>query len=220
MRAILMQVTKHVKVLNTVLVVAIISVLGCGPPGTVPRESAATPSAPVEGTPLAYEAVLCINEARINVLVADTPQERAAGLSGYAGLPEDAGMLFVFPEPRQPSFWMKGMEFALDLIWIRDGTVVQIRCLGPAPAPKYAGRPTPALPPDRTDHARAGTNGRFSSPLRHHRRRPRNPLHRHNANTARCKQDRTDAIAALNRAILQRATASIWIELRASTPLA
>ena len=114
MRANLMQVTKHVierVLLNTVLVVAILSVLGCGPPGTAPRESVETPSAPVEGTPLAYEAVLCINEARINVLVADTPQERAAGLSGYAGLPENVGMLFVFPEPRQPSFWMKGMEF-------------------------------------------------------------------------------------------------------------
>ena len=138
MRAILMQVTKHVAgrgVLNTVLVVAILSVLGCGPPGTAPRESAATPSAPVEGTPLAYEAVLCINEARINVLVADTPQERAAGLSGYAGLPENVGMLFVFPEPRQPSFWMRGVLFALDLIWIRDGKVVQIDASVPPPPP-------------------------------------------------------------------------------------
>ena len=136
MRANLMQVTKHVierVLLNTVLVVAILSVLGCGPPGTAPRESAATPSVPVEGTPLSYEAVLCVNEARINVLVADTPQERAAGLSGYPGLPEDAGMLFVFPEPRQPSFWMKGMEFPLDLVWIRDGIVVQIDTSVPPP---------------------------------------------------------------------------------------
>ena len=133
-----MQVTKHVAgrgVLNTVLLIAILSVLGCGPPGTAPRESAATPSVPVEGTPLSYEAVLCVNEARINVLVADTPQERAAGLSGYPGLPENAGMLFVFPEPRQPSFWMKGMEFSLDLVWIRDGIVVQIDASVP-PSPK------------------------------------------------------------------------------------
>ena len=110
-----------------------LSLLGCGPPGTAPREGAETSSAPVEGTPLSYEAVLCINEARINVLVADTPQERAAGLSGYAGLPENVGMLFVFPEPRQPSFWMKGMEFSLDLVWIRDGIVVQIDTSVPPP---------------------------------------------------------------------------------------
>ena len=118
---------------SAVLMIASLIVLGCGPPGTAPRESVEMPSAPVEGTPLAYEAELCVNEARINVLVADTPQERAVGLSGYPGLPEDAGMLFVFPEPRQPSFWMKGMEFALDLIWIRDGTVVQIHVSVPPP---------------------------------------------------------------------------------------
>ena len=150
MRANLMQVTKHVVergVLNTVLLIAILSVLGCGPPGTVPRESAATPSAPVEGTPLAYEAVLCINEARINVLVADTPQERAAGLSGYAGLPENVGMLFVFPEPRQPSFWMKGMEFSLDLVWIREDTVVQINASVPPPPPNTPDEQLPRYHP-------------------------------------------------------------------------
>ncbi len=138
MRVILMQVTKRVverAVRNAVLLIAILSVLGCGPPGTAPRKGAETPSAPVEGTPLSYEAVLCVNEARINVLVADTPQERATGLSGYAGLPENVGMLFVFPEPRQPSFWMRGVLFALDLIWIRDGMVVQINASVPPPPP-------------------------------------------------------------------------------------
>ena len=44
-------------------------------------------------------------------------------------------MLFVFPEPRQPSFWMRGVLFALDLIWIRDGMVVQIDASVP-PSPK------------------------------------------------------------------------------------
>ena len=151
MRANLMQVTKHVverAVLNAVLVIAILSVLGCGPAGTAPREGAETPSAPVEGTPLSYEAVLCVNEARINVLVADTPQERAAGLSGYPGLPEDTGMLFVFPEPRQPSFWMKGMKFALDLVWIRDGIVVQIDASVPPPPPNTPDDQLPRYQPD------------------------------------------------------------------------
>ena len=124
---------KHA-IVGAVLFLVSFNVLGCGPDYTVLRESAA-PSVPIEETPLAFEAVLCVNEARINVLVADTPQERATGLSGYPGLPEDAGMLFVFPEPRQPSFWMRGMEFALDLVWIRDGIVVQINASVP-PSPK------------------------------------------------------------------------------------
>ena len=38
----------------------------------------------------------------LNVQVAATPEQRAAGLSGRTGLPDDAGMLFIFPEPNQP----------------------------------------------------------------------------------------------------------------------
>lgn len=110
-------------------------VLGCGDPTAELLEGTATRVASRGEAPLAYEAVLCVNEARINVLVADTPDERAAGLSGYPGLPEDAGMLFVYAEPQQATFWMKGMEFALDMIWIRDGIVVQIHAdVPPAPS--------------------------------------------------------------------------------------
>ena len=223
MRANLMQVTKHVierLLLNTVLVVAILSVLGCGPPGTAPRKGAETPSAPVEGTPLSYEAVLCVNEARINVLFADTPQERAAGLSGYPGLPEDAGMLFVFPEPRQPSFWMRGVLFALDLIWIRDGMVVQINASVPPPPPNTPDdqlpRYQPTEPITHVLELAAGSAARYGITVGDR------VIHCTDATLTppRCRQDRTDAIAASNRAILQRATTSNWIELRASTPMA
>ena len=77
------------------------------------------------------------------LLLADTPEERAAGLSGYPGLPDDAGMLFVFEEPTQPSFWMKGMRFSLDIIWINYVTVVQINAAVPPPG---NGTPDDQLP--------------------------------------------------------------------------
>lgn len=36
-------------------------------------------------------------------------------------------MLFIFEkEDTRPSFWMEGMNFAIDIIWINDGEVVQI----------------------------------------------------------------------------------------------
>jgi len=35
-------------------------------------------------------------------------------------------MLFVFSESGKHSFWMKGMEFPLDILWLRDGKVVAI----------------------------------------------------------------------------------------------
>ncbi|MCY4436681.1 MAG: DUF192 domain-containing protein [Chloroflexi bacterium] len=108
----------------------------------------ATRVASDEQVPLAFEDELCVNEARIRVQVADTPSERAAGLSGYAGLPEDAGMLFVLPEPQQPTFWMKGMLFALDIIWIRDGTVVQIHASVPPQPPDTPDDQLPRYRPD------------------------------------------------------------------------
>ena len=115
------------------LVAAAYVVVSCGDPTAELLEGMATRVVGDE-TPLPYEAELCVNEARIRVLVADTPQERAAGLSGYTDLPEDAGMLFVFAEPTRPSFWMKGMVMSIDIIWIRDGTVTQIHAGAPPPA--------------------------------------------------------------------------------------
>ena len=135
-------------VAGAVLAVVVLCIAGCGDPTAELLEGVATRVSSDEQTPSAYEAELCSNETRIRVLVADTPQERAAGLSGYDGLPEDTGMLFVFPEPRQPSFWMKGMEFALDIIWIADGRVVQIDA-SVLPAPKDT--PDDQLPRYRPD---------------------------------------------------------------------
>ena len=49
--------------------------------------------------------------------VADTPEALAQGLSGRPGLPDDQGMLFVFPAPDKACFWMKDMRFNLDILW-------------------------------------------------------------------------------------------------------
>ena len=135
-------------VVSIVVVLAFISVLGCGDPTAELLEGMATRVASDGDAQLSYEVELCVNEARIRVLVADTLEERAAGLSGYAGLPDDAGMLFVFAEPTQPSFWMKGMEFALDIIWIRDSTVVQIDASVPPPPEDTADDELPRYRPD------------------------------------------------------------------------
>lgn len=42
-------------------------------------------------------------------------------------LARDRGMLFVFPEDCRPSFWMKNVKFALDMIWLdRNKRIIQI----------------------------------------------------------------------------------------------
>lgn len=69
-------------------------------------------------------AELKVGSAIFRVEIADTPAARAQGLSGRAGLNSDQGMLFIFEEPDLHKFWMKGVSFPLDFIWIRDNKVV------------------------------------------------------------------------------------------------
>ena len=58
--------------------------------------------------------------------IADTPEKRQEGLSGRQSLADDRGMVFVFDEADHHSFWMKGMEIPIDIIYLRDNTVVTI----------------------------------------------------------------------------------------------
>jgi hypothetical protein len=62
----------------------------------------------------------------VTLEVARTDQERQKGLGGHVPLGETDGMLFVFERPSFYAFWMKGMLFALDMLWIENGQVVHI----------------------------------------------------------------------------------------------
>lgn len=70
------------------------------------------------------DRVLTIGTTRLTVEVADNDSARARGLSGRASLPPDHGMLFTFPAIHRPVFWMHGMLFPLDFVWINRGRVV------------------------------------------------------------------------------------------------
>lgn len=62
----------------------------------------------------------------ISVEVADKPETRSKGLGGRDSLGFDKGMLFVFDKPGKYTFWMKGMKFPLDFIWISDNRIVDL----------------------------------------------------------------------------------------------
>jgi hypothetical protein len=62
----------------------------------------------------------------IAVAVASDPVARAKGLSGQPYLPANQGMLFVFAAKNLPVFWMKDMNFPIDMVWIADGRVVGV----------------------------------------------------------------------------------------------
>ena len=58
--------------------------------------------------------------------VVRTPEEQERGLGFRESLCERCGMLFLFPYSDRHGFWMKGMRFPIDILWIRNETIVHI----------------------------------------------------------------------------------------------
>lgn len=59
--------------------------------------------------------------------IAKTPDQQSKGLSIKNFLNENEGMLFPFKSPGKYSFWMNGMKFPIDIIWINtNNTIVHI----------------------------------------------------------------------------------------------
>lgn len=69
---------------------------------------------------------IVVDNHSIVVEIADTDNLRTKGLSERNSLPQNQGMLFVFPVVEFYNFWMKGMRFPLDFVWIKDDTVVDL----------------------------------------------------------------------------------------------
>jgi len=66
--------------------------------------------------------------------IADNWRTRMQGLSDRESLGPNMGMVFVFGRLGSQSFWMKGMKFPLDFIWIRGDKVVQLDARVPPPS--------------------------------------------------------------------------------------
>ena len=71
-------------------------------------------------------ATLRIGNKEFSVKLARTPELRAKGLGGHEGLSDSEGMLFLFGRPDVYGFWMLGMKFPIDIIWIRGNRIVDI----------------------------------------------------------------------------------------------
>ncbi len=89
---------------------------------------------------------MTLGSTTIRVEIADTEIERAQGLSGRSRLGKKEGMLFVFEKPGYYRFWMKEMNFPLDIIWIsREQKIVDIiPNLAPDTYPESYGSTAPA----------------------------------------------------------------------------
>lgn len=67
---------------------------------------------------------IVVGDQPLTVELAISIEERARGLGFRDGLAEGTGMLFVDEAPNLQGFWMKGMRFCLDIVWIEGGQVV------------------------------------------------------------------------------------------------
>lgn len=110
-------------------------------PTAPPQPTITAAPQPATGPEVRFDSVV------VRVELARTAEERTRGLGGHAPLGADEGMLFVFPEAGRHSFWMKGMTFALDIIWIRDGQVVHVAADVPPPRPGTADSELPIYTP-------------------------------------------------------------------------
>src|SRR5262245_21109898 len=73
--------------------------------------------------------------------IAESHKEHQQGLMGRESLPEQAGMLFVYPEPHHGAFWMKDTLIPLSIAFLGDrGQVLRILDMEPCradPCPLY-----------------------------------------------------------------------------------
>jgi uncharacterized membrane protein (UPF0127 family) len=96
-------------------------------PGTDSSRSS-NESLPLDTTIISPQGV------HISVRVAMTDEQRQFGLSYFKDLPYGQGMIFVFPQPGAYSFWMKDMNFPIDILWLDEKGVVVDRAIAVDPS--------------------------------------------------------------------------------------
>jgi len=72
------------------------------------------------------EGFITIGSQKVAIEHADTPEKMSKGLGYRDSLAWGSGMYFSYPQAGLYRFWMKGMRFAIDIVWIRDDRIVDI----------------------------------------------------------------------------------------------
>ena len=96
---------------------------------------------PITTTPRSYFEPLVpwtLGGQTVYASIATTDETRALGLSYTSALPPDVVKVFVFATDERWSFWMKGMEYSIDIVWVTaTGTIAHIETdVSPATYPK------------------------------------------------------------------------------------
>lgn len=104
---------------------------------------------------------ITVGKTKVSVEIARAEEEHAKGLADREDLPKDGGMLFVFETPGEYSFWMRGMRFPLDIIWIAGGKVVGFEENLPFTDPQTPNADLPSYLPPQSISAALEVNAGF-----------------------------------------------------------
>lgn len=74
----------------------------------------------------ASEGVVEVRGKTVAVEIAEGRTEQAKGLGERDALAWGTGMYFPYDRPGFYTFWMKGMRFAIDIVFLRDGRIVDL----------------------------------------------------------------------------------------------
>ena len=102
------------------LLLAVTMVLGMVGGGLPPSVSLPLPQ--VAQSPL-QTAEITVGGVPLIVELAYLPADTSLGLGYRQGLAPGTGMLFLFEGPAPRSFWMRDMQFCIDIIWIENGLI-------------------------------------------------------------------------------------------------
>ncbi len=88
--------------------------------------------------PAAPESTVTIRGQALPVEIVRTPEAQARGLGERDSLAWGRGMLFPYEKYSFLVFWMQGMRFDIDIVWIRDDRIVDIAHRVPHPPTQSA----------------------------------------------------------------------------------
>jgi len=101
-------------------------------------------------------ATVTINGTVWHVEASVTAKEKEKGLGGRDRLLPLHGMIFVYDHKELYPFWMKGMQFPLDFIWLDGNEIIDVTQNVGVPAGDVIPVVTPKVPADKVLEVNAG----------------------------------------------------------------
>ena len=93
-----------------------------------------------------------VGRGRFTAVVVDTPALRARGLSGRDALAQGRAMWFDMGVEAPATFWMRGMRFPIDIVWVDAGLrVVHVTHEAPVPPEGASDAELPRYTPGAVD---------------------------------------------------------------------